>query len=126
MGNGVSVMSGYRDRSNFDPYANPNYGRPLRPYNWVQWTGVGMGLAGLAIYAVYFAGRAGWMAQELRTPMFGFALVMFGSVLIGSRREIRDDPAPELAAARKRWLLIILAVSIAVFGAAIAIDFKGA
>ena len=43
-------MAGYRDRSTYDPYASPNYSRPLWPYNWVQWTGVGLLVLGLALY----------------------------------------------------------------------------
>ena len=124
MSNGVSVMSGYRDRQSFDPNSGGDYGRPMRPFNWVQWTGVAMGVAGIALYGVYFAGRVGWMAELLKTPMVGFPLLIVGASLVNSRREILDDPAPELAAARKRWLLITILICLVVFGAAIAIDFS--
>ena len=50
---GVSVMSGYRDRSNFDPNVSSDYGPPMRPYNWVQWTGIGLIALG-TLYAIIF------------------------------------------------------------------------
>ena len=118
-------MSSYRQHS-FDPNAYEPPGPPMRPFNWVQWTGVGLGVLGLAIYAVYFAGRFGWTKELLVSPMFGFAMLMFGVVLINSRRQPAPDLAPELAAARKRWLIIILAISGVMIGAAILIELQGA
>ena len=120
-------MAGYRDTSSFDPYAYPRYGKPLRPYNWVQWTGVAFAMLGIAGYLVYAADRLGWLSLGWRNPGPLVALPLIGVSLINSRREEVYDPAPELAAARKRWLLIILAVCFVVFGAAIAISsFTGA
>ena len=125
-GNGVSVMSGYRDRSNFDPYATPRYGRPLRPFNWVQWAGVAFVVIGLALDVLYFAGRLGWNRSPVNGPIVALAPIFLGISLVNTRREVVADPAPELASARKRWMLIVLAICFAVLGAAIAIDFKGA
>ena len=51
-------MSGYREHS-FDPNAYEQPGRPLQPYNWVQWTGVAIGVLGLAIIALGLLGRLG-------------------------------------------------------------------
>ena len=118
-------MSGYREHS-YDPNASPRYGKPLRPFNWVQWTGVALGVVGLALYAAYFAGRFGWFRQELDSPMLGFAFLMFGVVLVNSRREQSYDPAPELAPARKRWMILTLVIVAAVLGAALVIEFSGA
>ena len=118
-------MSSYREHS-FDPNAYQEQGRPMRPYNWVQWAGVGLGVLGLVLYAVYFAGRFGWTNELLDTPMFGFASLMFGVVLINSRRHPAHDVAPELAAARKHWLIIILAICALIIGAAIVFELTGA
>src|SRR4051794_21388985 len=103
-------MPGYRDTSNYDPYASPRYGKPLRPYNWVQWTGVVCMLVGIAIDVLYFAGRLGWMAKSV-APTIALPPIIAGAMLVNSRREELTDLAPELAAARKRWLIIIVAIS---------------
>ena len=116
-------MSGYREHS-YDPYAYERQGRPVWPYNWVQWTGVGSGLLGLALYGLYFAGRVGWVREMLDSPMIGFPFLMLGIVLISSRRQTIPDPAPELAAARRRWMLIVVALCTAILGAAVAIQFS--
>ena len=116
-------MSGYREYS-YDPNAYERQGPPMRPFNWVQWTGVGSGLLGAALYVAYFAGRVGWMPEFLDSPMVGFPFLMLGVVLVNSRRQTITDPAPELAAARKRWLLIIVALCTAILGAAVAIQFS--
>jgi hypothetical protein len=116
----------YRDTSNYDPYASPRYGRPLRPYNWVQWTGVALMLAGLALDALYFAGRLGWVRAPVNTPIYALPPLLLGVSLINSRREEVPDLAPELAGARKRWLLIIVVLCALIFGAAIILDSTGA
>jgi len=117
----------YRDTSNYEPFGTMNSGRPLRPFNWVQWAGVGFGLFGLLIAAWHFAVELGWLDRLLQV---GIAPAIFnlglGAILINSRREGSTDPAPELAAARKRWLLITLAICAAVLGAAAFFEFKGA
>jgi len=118
-------MSGYREHG-FDPNHYEPQGQPMRPFNWVQWTGVGFGVFGIALYAAYFAGRAGWIPEKLHSPMVGFPMLMLGVVLVNSRRHPAHDIAPELAQARKRWLLITLLICAVILGAAIAIDFSGA
>ena len=118
-------MSGYRDTSNYEPYATTNYGRPLRPYNWVQWTGVGLVAIGLAIDALYFAGRLGW-TKAIATPTYAVAPLILGVTLINSRRAEVHDFAPELAGQRKRWLIVITLICVVVLGAAAVIDLSGA
>ena len=117
-------MSGYRDSSNYDPYASPRYGRPLRPYNWVQWTGVALVLVGMAIDFSYFAGRLGWLRRDI-TPVVALPPLMIGVALINSRRQEVVDPAPELAAERKRWTIIVVIVCAVVIGAALILDYLG-
>ena len=116
-----AFMSGYRE-SGYDPYDYPRYGQPLRPYNWVQWTGVGLVLVGLVIDVLYFAGRLGWLSRTVN-PQIAFLPIMAGALLVNSRREELTDPAPELAAARKRWLIIVTIFSVVVLGAATIIAF---
>ncbi len=119
-------MSGYLDRSNFDPYASPRYGKPLRPFNWVQWTGTVLMAIGLGLDFLYFAGRLGWLAAPVNTPMYALPPLFLGVSLVNSRREEIVDPAPELAAARRRWMLITILLCVVIFGVALAIDFPGA
>lgn len=119
-------MSGYRT-SSYDPTHYERAGRPMRPFNWVQWTGVALFVVGMTLYLLVFAGRFGWMRPLIAETSPGFALNMVGIVLINSRRQPAPDPAPELAAARKRSLRITGAVVTLVLGAAIAIAiFTGA
>jgi hypothetical protein len=120
---GVSVMSGYREQSNYDPYASPRYGKPLRPYNWVQWSGVAMVLAGVTLELAFLAQQAGWIRKLIDSPMIGSSLVLLAVPLINSRREELPDPAPELAAARKRWMLMTVVVCAFILGTAAAIEF---
>ena len=118
-------MPGYRDTSNYEPYGTTNYGRPLRPYNWVQWIGVGLVVIGLGIDAFYFAGRLGW-TKAIATPTYAIAPLILGVALVNSRREELPDLAPELAEQRKRWLIIITLICVVVLGAATVIDLLGA
>ena len=117
-------MSGYREHS-YDPMAYEQMGRPMRPYSKVQWTGVALVLAGLGIDAVFFAGEFGWMRKSFASPGLALAPLILGIALINSRRYPNTDPAPELASARKRWLLIVVALCFVIFGAAAAIQFSG-
>jgi len=114
-------------QSNYDPnWGWEQAGPPVRPFNWVQWLGVAFGVLGIALYAAYFAGRAGWMPELLDSPTLGFPLFAAAIVLINSRRHPAHDPAPELAAARKRWLIVIALICAVVLGAAAVIEFSGA
>ena len=116
-------MSGYR-QSSYDPMASPHYGRPLRPYNWVQWTGIGLIVLGLALDVLYFAGRLGWLSKS-DAPLLALPPILVGAVLVNSRREQVADPAPELAPARKRWLIIVTILCVAFLGAAVVLDYLG-
>lgn len=118
-------MSGYRQHS-FDPNAWEQPGPPLRPFNWVQWTGVALGTIGIAFQLVYFAGRLGWIPPLIDQSSPTFVLVILGVVLINSRRQPAHDPAPELADARKRWLIVTAFVRAAILGFAAALDLLGA
>ena len=107
-------MSGYRDSSGFDPYAYERPGRPLRPFNWVQWTGVAMGVAGaLAMVATLVIRLTGREATRDDWIPLGSALVILGSVLINSRRQ------PGLTTATRRKRMVIVAVGLMLFGAAL-------
>jgi hypothetical protein len=117
-------MAGYREHS-FDPSATTSYGRPLRPFNWVQWTGVAFAVASIAINVAFLAGEAGWIPKAIGSPAIATGPLLVGVALINSRREPITDPAPELAAARRKWLIITVAVCAAILGAATVIAFKG-
>ena len=103
------------------------YSRPLRPFNWVQWTGVAFAvLGGLAILA-YFGGKLGWIPQWIDEPTPGpFLAMMAGSLLINSRREPLPE-ADELQRQRNRKVLLVtVAILAAIFGAVLVIEFTGA
>ena len=117
-------MTGYRQHS-FDPNAGVReQGPPVRPYNWVQWTGVAIGLVGVAIDLVYLGGSLGMIPKLLDSPSVGISLPLIGAALINSRRQ----PGEPLTAERKRRALVIIAVAAAVcvLVAAAVIYFKGA
>jgi hypothetical protein len=115
-------MSGYRE-SNFDPNAGGDYGPPMRPFNWVQWTGVACALIGIAIDLVYLGGRAGVIAKYLDEPGIGIALPLVGVALLNSRRQ-PGGLSPETK--RQRLLIIFVAVALCAVAAALTFYFKGA
>ncbi|MEO6360186.1 MAG: hypothetical protein ABIO43_06395 [Sphingomicrobium sp.] len=118
-------MSGYREHG-FDPNPYERQGPARRPFNWVQWVGLALAMLAAAIYLVYAAGRAGWMPALIDSPMPVASLTVLAVALINSRRNQPVDLAPELAAARRRWMIITLAICTVVLGAAVAIEFTGA
>ena len=124
MRNGVSVMSGYRDESSFDPNAYQRPGPPMRPYNWVQWSGFALALVGTAIFLAYLAGRAGWIRNPLESPTPGVGFLVIGSILINSRREPASGPIRTTS----RRTLVVIALALAAFAIALAalLYFKGA
>jgi hypothetical protein len=117
-------MSGYRDRaSGFDPMAGGSYGPPLRPYNWVQWLGVGFAAIGILVMVAYFLDRAGLIPNRFGDVFPAIMLMGVGSILINSRRQ--EVP---LTPETKRRNTIILGVTLAVCAAVAAtiFYFKGA
>ena len=117
-------MSGYREH-NFDPYAYEQPGRPMRPFNWVQWTGVGFEFLGLGLFLAHLAGELGWIAPFFGTG-FGFAAMIIGLALINSRREPGNLVGSEQFAKNRRVLAITILVCAAILGAALVIEFIGA
>jgi len=118
-------MNGYREHS-FDPYAFEQPGRPMRPYNWVQWCGVAFAFLGIAIDLAYFAGRLGWMRPLIDSPAFAMAPIILGISLINSRREQGTQAGSEQLQRNRRVLLITVVVVAAILGAATVIEFSGA
>jgi hypothetical protein len=114
-------MTGYRQHG-FDPNAYQDPGRPMRPFNWVQWTGVGVIAVCCALELIYFAGRFGWIEPLFEKSPRAFLFVIVGLVMINSRREPPRDVAPELAAERRRWLLIVIVASVTIVGLAFVAD----
>lgn len=116
-------MAGYR-QSSFDPGAGANYGPPLRPYNWVQWTGVGFMAVGFGIMLAYFAGRFGWIPQLFDSPTPGSAFLLFSIPLVNSRRQ---EITREQAARQRHRALIVAAIGLAAcaIGFAVAFYVKG-
>ena len=119
-------MSGYRT-STFDPNASARGGQPLRPFNWVQWSGVAMLVVGIVLLLAMIGASIDvpWLQRFRHFP--AILPILIGQLLIYSRRQPYVDPAPELQRTRnQRMLLITVAVIAAVLGAAAAIQFSGA
>ncbi|HEV8408492.1 MAG TPA: hypothetical protein VGQ34_11210, partial [Sphingomicrobium sp.] len=117
---------GYR-QSNFDPNAAwGESGPPLRPYNWVQWTGVGFIVFGGLFFAAYVLGRIGIIPKWIDDGIPFVAFMPLGAALMNSRRQ--PQPADAKTLKRRRILLIAVALGALVLGAAIAIliDTQGA
>jgi len=116
-------MGSYRD-SSYDPNAYERPGPPVRPYNWVQWTGVAMGCVGMAIALAYLAGRAGWIGSPLESPTPGVGFLLIGSILINSRRH----PGSGGVRSTSRRTLIAISLALVAFAIALAavLYFQGA
>ena len=116
---------GYRQHS-FDPNAYEQPGAPLRPYNWVQWTGLALGGVGLVLTVLQVAGQLGWVPPWLDRSPPVFVLLVLGAVLFNSRREPSTLAGPEQLAKNRRLLVITVAICAAILGAALVIEFQGA
>ncbi len=74
----------------------------------------------------YLARRLGWLPVALGMPSIAIAPLILGIAARQFSPPPRHDPAPELAAQRRRWLIVIVAICAVILGAALVIDFKGA
>ena len=116
----------YRQHS-FDPDAYEQAGPPIRPFNWVQWTGVALGGFGLILSTLDIGGELGWIPQWIDDPSpWSFILLLAGAALINSRRgpsALVDQAQRER---NRRLLLITAAICAAVLGVAAIIELQGA
>ncbi len=117
-------MSGYRQHS-FDPNAFEQPGAPLRPYNWVQWVGVGLHILGLGLFLFHLADKIGWIDLAVGSGV-GLVPMLIGVALINSRRAPSTIITPEQQARNKRMLVITVAICAVILGLAAAIEFTGA
>ena len=117
-------MSGYSE-SSFDP--NPGASRdsrPARPFNWVQWIGAALVVAGAAVIVAAFLSRLGWLPPQVHDWLTsGTAFCVLGTVLINSRRQ--DVPfTPE--ARRRRLIIVATAAAVCALAAITIFYLKGA
>jgi len=92
-------------QSTYDPLAVVRSRRPKRPFNWVQWIGVGMEAFAIVWLLVVTAGALGWFGLhrvEVQ-PATGFAVI--GMLLINSRMEEGDPISEEQRRRNQKWLL---------------------
>ena len=119
-------MTGYREHG-FNPNAYDQPGQPLKPYNWVQWTGVGIMTVGGLLAVAYILGKLDlvpqWLGQSSPAP---FAFILLGTVLINSRRAPPTELTPEEMAKGRRTLLITAIICAVILGTVAAIDLYGA
>jgi hypothetical protein len=120
-------MASYRQHS-YDPNSYERPGKPLRPYNWVQWIGVAIGSLGVIGCLLYLADKIGWIDLGLKEPGSFIALPMIGLVLINSRREPGTPMTSEQIARQRKIAFIGLGVALvaAAIGFAVAYFSKGA
>ena len=119
-------MTGYR-QSGFDPNAHEQAGAPLRPFNWVQWSGVALGTAGVVISTLHLAGRAGWLPSWIDdSSPWSLILIILGVILINSRRQPSTLAGSEQLEKNRRLLLVTVLVILAILGVAAIIDSLGA
>jgi hypothetical protein len=118
-------MSGYREHS-FDPYAYEQPGRPMHPFNRVQWCGAALIVTSITTLLLYFAGRAGWIVPLVEGVQVSTMLSIFGLALINSRREPGTRVGSEQLQRNRRVLLITVAAVAAILGIATIIEFSGA
>ena len=113
-------------QSSYEPNHWEPQGPPVRPFNWVQWAGVGLLVFGLIGMLAEFAARVGWISF-LDGDFVPFVSFMpLGAVLMNSRRQ---PISPEQCARQRRRALIVAAVALVacILSAAITIlIFKGA
>ncbi|RST29995.1 hypothetical protein HMF7854_03495 [Sphingomonas ginkgonis] len=114
-------------QSSYDPLAATVQGKPLRPFNWVQWTGVALFVVGVALFLAQLAGAAGLPAFAAFRKAPGVFPMLIGQLLVYSRREElpRLDTEEQRAKNRKAIALTTLVVA-AVLTAAAFISLKGA
>ena len=119
-------MSGYR-QSSYDPEAYQAMGKPLRPFNWMQWTGVAFQIVGFALFLEDIAERIGWLPPLLDLPSITpLMLLLIGMTLINSRRGPATDVTPEQRADNRRMLILTVILSFAILGVALIFDLTGA
>jgi drug/metabolite transporter (DMT)-like permease len=116
---------GYREHS-YDPNVYEQQGAPLRPFNWVQWTGVAIGVLGLILTTINVLGQLGWIHPWFNGSQPFFVLLLLGLVLVNSRRDPSTTVGSEQLARNRKVLALTVAILAAILGAAAVIQFSGA
>ncbi|WP_308517876.1 hypothetical protein [Sphingomonas flavescens] len=119
-------MAGYRDNSGYDPYAYEQPGPPLRPYNWVQWTGLVIVVVGGIYSLASLLGQAGLIPLHLKSTQPFASLPLLGILLIHSRRAPGTPAGTEQLRKNRQVLLITVLICAVILGAATVIELTGA
>ena len=109
-------------QSSFDPLAPSAPVGPRRPFNWVQWIGVGFEAAAVAMLVWHFSGLFGWTGAKPVSTSYVTAPAMLGVALINSRTQ---PLAAEDDAQRRRnrtWLKWTSGIFVALLLLAVIID----
>ena len=118
-------MSGYRTHG-YDPYFREQMGRPLRPYNWVQWIGISLVGAGFILILADYAARFGWIDDRFDpSGLATLALCVVGAILVSSRRAPPKTVGEEEHRRDARLTLVMFALGTAGLIGAIVLNSLG-
>ena len=119
-------MAGYREHG-YDPNAYERPGPVIRPFNWVQWTGVGIAAVGAVLATLYLLAKTGAIPPKFGKPTTApFMLMLVGTTIMNSRRH-PGMPIDEDQRAKNRKMLIAVAlICAAILGIAVLIASQGA
>ncbi|GLR46522.1 hypothetical protein [Sphingomonas astaxanthinifaciens] len=96
---------GYRQTTNYDPLFVTAKTRPKRPFNWVQWIGVGGEIAAVGILLWHLLVRLEALHARDIPVQYGTLAALVGMTLINSRKEDVPEVEDDLQKKRNRSFL---------------------
>jgi hypothetical protein len=109
-------------QSSFDPLFIPSSTRPKRPFNWVQWLGVGCEVAAGAVLLLHLGGQFGVLGGEPVTVHYATVLALVGMTLINSRREEGEPLSDAQRRRNAQWLWWTIAILVCVAAILLAVS----
>lgn len=98
-------------QSSFDPFAASAPTRPMRPFNWVQWVGIGLEVAAFGIMFWHVLVRLHLLPPPAAPIQYATLSALIGITLIGSRREpVPENEDPARRGRDRLWMTVSLTV----------------